>query len=228
MGIAFQRAIAGVLRNAWRSPILSVGMLVAFGIIIPRRWGIDFLDLRLILAYAFIPMLFVAPAVTSAMREGQPARASTVELFACVGAIVLYGWLVGLTVMALGLGTVNYIYKPPEMLLPTAGALPAYVLFSFAAVLFVAALGAYIALLFTPRSALNVLRIGFLALLAFCYIGVNWLPLSWQVSMSGTFTEQGFMRPALVSSVCLLLFASGLLGAMRLAGIRRSRTDQRP
>ena len=73
---AFSRAIGGVVHNAWRSPILTVGMLLAFGVMIPRKWGIDFLDLRLILAYAFIPMLFVAPAVTSAMREGQPSRQS--------------------------------------------------------------------------------------------------------------------------------------------------------
>ena len=190
-------------------------MLLAFGVFIPQRWGFDFLDLRLVLAYAFIPMLFVAPAVTSAMREGQPARQSTVELFANVGAIMLYGWFVGLAVMALGLVTVNLVYRPPEVLLPAPGILPAYAFFSLAAVSFVAALGAYIALLFTPAAALNTLRVGFILLLVFCYVGVSWLPLSSQVALAGTFTDQGFMRPALLSSVFLLLFASGLMGAMR-------------
>ena len=212
---AFTGALGGVVRNAWRSPILSVGMLFAFGIIIPRRWGFDFLDLRLILAYAFIPMLFVAPAVTSAMRVGMPARESTSELFANIAAIVFYGWFIGLAVMALGLITVNVAYHPPEILLPAPGVLPAYVIFSFAAVAFVAALGAYIALLFTPAAALNTLRIGFIALLLICYVGVSWMPVSWQVALAGAFTDQGFKLPALVSSFFLLLFASGLLGAMR-------------
>ena len=216
MTAAFRRAISGVVRNAWRSPVLTVGMLVAFGILIPRTWGIDFLDLRLILAYAFIPMLFVAPAVTSAMREGQPARQSPVDLFANVAAIVAYGWVIGLAVMALGLVTVNVIYRPPEFLLPSPGVLPAYFLFSFAAVLFVAALGAYIALLFTPTASLNMLRFGFIGLLVFFYAGSSWLPLSWQVALSGTFTENGFQRPSLVASLILLLFAGGLLAAMRL------------
>ena len=215
MPATFIRALGGVVRNAWRSPILSVGMLLAFGVMIPRKWGMDFLDLRLILAYAFIPMLFVAPAVTSAMRVGQPSRSSTGELFSNVGAIVLYGWIVGLAVMALGLITVNLVYRPPEVLLPAAGVLPAYVLFSFAAVSFVAALGAYIAILFTPAASLNTLRLGFVGLLAFCYIGVSWLPLAWQVSLAGAFTDQGFMKPALLSSLFMLLFASGLMGAMR-------------
>ncbi len=218
MGSAFTRALSGVIKNAWRSPILSVGMLIAFGVIIPRRWGFDFLDIRLILAYAFIPMLFVAPAMTSAMREGQPARRSTVELYAHVAAIVLYGWVIGLAVMALGLLTVNLIYRPPQVLMPSAGVLPAYVIFSFAAVLFVASFGAYIALLFTPRAALNTLRLGFLVLLGFCYIGVNWLPLSWQVGLAGAFVTDGFMRSAILASACLLVFAGGLLGAMRSRG----------
>ena len=117
--------------------------------------------------------------------------------------------------MALGLMTVNVIYRPPEFLLPSPGVLPAYMLFSFAAVSFVAALGAYIALLFTPRASLNTLRFGFIGLLAFCYVGVSWMPLSWQVALSGAFTDAGFMRPALLGSTCLLLFAGGLLGAMR-------------
>ena len=116
-------------------------MLLAFGILIPRRWGMDFLDIRLVLAYAFIPMLFVAPAMTSAMREGQPARTSATELYAHVAAIILFGWLIGVLVMALGMATVNFVYRPPEILLPSPGVLPAYVVFSFAAVAFVAALG---------------------------------------------------------------------------------------
>ena len=90
-----------------------------------------------------------------------------------------------------------------------------YVAFSFAAVACVAALGAYVALLFTPKASLNTLRFGFLALLVFFYAGGSWMPLSWQVAMAGAFTSDGFMRSALVGSVCLLVFAGGLLGAMR-------------
>jgi hypothetical protein len=212
---AFRGALRGVARNAWRAPVLNLGVLLAFGILLPRRYGYDFLDIRLILAYAFIPMLFVAPAVTSAMRVGQPARQSALELYANVAAIMLYGWTVGLVVMALGLATLNYVFRPPQVLLPAPGVLPAYLGFSFAAVAFVAALGAYIAILFSPKAALNTLRFGFVAVLAFFYIGVAWLPLAWQVSLAGAFTEEGFMRTALVASIALLLFAAGLLGAMR-------------
>jgi len=216
----FIRAFTTVVRNAWRSPVLNIGALLAFGVLLPRKYGFDFLDIRLVLAYAFIPMLFVAPAVTSAMRPGQPARESPGELYAHVCAIVLYGWIIGLVVMAMGLATVNVIYHPPEVLLPSPGVLPAYVLFSFAAVGFVAALGAYIALLFSPRASLNTLRVGFLVLLLFFYGGTSFLPPSWQVSMATAFTTDGFMRSALLGSACLLVFAAGLLGAMRARDLK--------
>ncbi len=212
---AFFRAFNGVLSNAWRSPVLSIGALLAFGVLLPRRYGLDFLDIRLILAYAFIPMLFVAPAVTSAMKAGQPARQSSVELYAHVAAFILYGWVIGLTVMALGLATVNFVYRPPEVLLPERGVLPAYLAFSLAAVAFVASLGAYIALLFSPRAALNTLRFGFVVLLVFFYGGAAWLPYSWQVWLAGAFNMDGFMQTSLVASAALVLFAGGLLGAMR-------------
>jgi len=163
-------------------------------------------------------MLFVAPAVTSALREGQPARESAAGLYAYVAAIIAYGWLVGLAVMALGLATINYVYHPPELLLPSPGVLPAYLVFSFAAVAFVAAVGAYIAILFSPRGSLNTLRFGFLVLLLFFYGGVAWLPLSWQVALAGAFTTEGFTQAALVASATLLMFAGGLLAAMRSRG----------
>ena len=208
-------AFLRVVKTAWGMPVLNFGALAAFGILIPRRYGLDFLDIRLILAYSFIPMLFVAPAVTSAMRAGQPARSSSMELYAHVIAIIFYGWLIGLIVMALGLATVNYVYSPPTLLLPPAGVLPGYGIFSFAAVAFVAALGAYIALLFSPLASLNTLRFGFLALLVFFYVGVTWLPLSWQVALSGTFAGDGFPPSALAASAVLLLFAGGLMSSMR-------------
>jgi hypothetical protein len=214
----FRRALAGVARNAVRSPVLNLGVLLAFGVLLPKRYGIDFLDIRMILSYSFIPMLFVAPAVTAALREGSPVRESTVELFACVSAIMTYGWIVGLAVMALGLATINYIYRPPDLLLPSSGVLPAYLVFSFAAVVFVAAVGAYIALLFSPRASLNTLRFGFVALLFFFYGGTAWLPVSWQVALASAFTTDGFMRSAIVASAALLVFAGGLLGAIGSRG----------
>ncbi|HEY3742514.1 MAG TPA: hypothetical protein VGL53_21845 [Bryobacteraceae bacterium] len=215
---AFLKAFAAVARNAWRSPILNLGVLLAFGFLLPKRYGFDFLDIRLILAYSFIPMLFVGPAVTLAMREGQPARQSVFELYMHVAAVILYGWMIGLAMMLMGLATINFVYHPPELLLPAPGVLPAYFAFSFAAVTFVATLAAYIALLFSPQAALNTLRLGFIVLLVFFYVGVAWLPLAWQVGLAGAFTEDGFLQSATVASAALLLFAGGLMGAMSSRG----------
>jgi hypothetical protein len=227
---AVAAALSRVLSQSIKSPVLSIGALLAFGVLIPKRYGMDFLDIRLVLAYAFIPMLFVGPAITSAMRVGGLARSSMIQLYAHILAIFLLGWLMGLIVMILSLGTLNYVYAPPELLLPEKGVLTAYTVFSFAAVAFVASFGAYVALLFTPGAALNTLRAGFLALLLVFYVGSSKLPRAWQIALGNAFNTGGFLQTALIISGFLLLFASGLLMAMwgGLAGIRRSRTDQRP
>jgi hypothetical protein len=186
----------------------------------------EFMDIRLVLAYAFIPMLFIGPAITSAMRPGSIARSSTTQLYAHVIAIFLTGWVCGLIVMAMSLATINYVYGPPELLLPEPGVLPAYAIFSFAAVAFVASFGAYVALLFSPAAALNTLRTGFLLLLLAFYLGSSSLPISWQMTLAGAFTSSGFMRTALTVSAFLLLFAGGLLAAMKNAGGNPSESNR--
>lgn len=214
---AWWSALCKVVRTAWRVPILNLGSVAAFGILIPRRYGMDFLDVRLILAYAFIPMLFVAPVVTAAMREGSEARQSSLNLYSALGAIITYGWLIGAVVMALSIATINYVYHPPELLLPDQGVLQAYAIFCLASVSAVAALGAYIALLFSPGVGLNVVRLGFFALLVFFYGGSGRLPVDWQIALAGAFSSDRFFQTALIVSAILILFAIGMLQALRPA-----------
>lgn len=55
----------------------------------------------------------------------------------------------------------------------------------------------------------------------FFYGGAAWLPLSWQVWLAGAFNMDGFLQTSLVASAALLLFAGGLLGAMRYSQQQR-------
>ena len=209
------QALTLVVRSLARAPVLTIGALVGFGILIPRRHGIDFFDVRMILSYAFIPMLFVAPAVTSLLSPESRIRQSARGLYAGVMATALYGWAIALLFLLAGLVTVNVVLSPVEWTFPPAGVLRAYAVFSGAAVLFVAAISAYVALLFSVRSARNLLRAGFLVLLLSFYAGIRILPLSWQVALGAELTSDGYRRAAWMVSAILVLFSGGLLNALR-------------
>ena len=206
---SFWEALRRIVADSRRTLLPSAVGLVAFGVLIPRRLGMDLLDIRLVMAYAFIPMLFVGPAITNAVRTSRNA------LFGHLAAIFVIGWMMGLLVMALSLATINYTYGPPELLLPESGVLTAYAIFSFSAVAFVASFGAYMGLLFSPTAALTTLRLGFVALLLFFYVGTSKLPMEWQMKLANAFNTTEFMQTALLVSGFLLLFALGLLWAMR-------------
>jgi hypothetical protein len=207
-------ALGQVFRSALRAPLISVGALVAFGIMVPRAKGFDFLDVRLILACAAIPMLFVGPAITSLLTPGSEARQSRTDLFAHLTACTLYGWMIGLLVLGLGLVTVHLTERPPEFVLPAQGVLPAYAVLSLLAALFIAAAGAYLGLLFSPAASRNLLRLLFLILLFGFYAGTRYLPLDWQVALGST---AGMLRASWWTAGVLALATAGLWWALAAA-----------
>lgn len=206
-----------VVRAALRAPALGLGALIGFGVLIPHRHGYDFFDIRLVLAYAFVPMLFVAPAVTSLLAPGSAARSSLESLYGAVVATALYGWCISFAVLGLALVTVNWGQPAGAWQFPALHVLGAYAGFSGVAVVFVAAISAYVTLLFSVGVARNVLRVGFLALLLGFYGGSRFLPLSWQVAMGADMTHDAYRRSAMLASLVLLLFTAGLLNALRAA-----------
>ena len=213
-------ALGAVIRASLKRPILPLGVLFGFGILIPYRNGFDFLDIRLIMAYAFIPMLFVAPGVTGALQHGSEARSSARKLYAWVCATALYGWMAGMLLIIAALITVKSVYHPAMeagAVLPAQGALPVYAGFSFACVWFIASSSAFIALLFSPEAARSWLRGGFLLLLIFLYLGPGYMPSSWQSALGEVFTSEGFPRAAWTVTAVVALAAIGLLSSLRAA-----------
>src|SRR5258706_15549935 len=88
--------------------------LVALGILLPWRLGFDFLDAMILLAYACLPALLVAPVVAESFagdRERAHIPATYEErrqsLYAKVAAGALYGWISALLALVIGIVTVN-------------------------------------------------------------------------------------------------------------------------
>jgi hypothetical protein len=209
----FLQAFAAIAAASIRPPVLPLGSLIGFGVIIPIRHGFDFLDARMILAYAFIPMLFVASPVALGLPQ---VRGSVDRLYSWVAAATAFGWLVGLLFLATAIATLNYLAQPAPMQLPREGILPLFGVFCFSAVWFICASAAYLGFLFTPNTARQMLRLGFLLLLALFYIGPRTLAPRLEMELRITDPTDAAQWGAVV----LALAAIGLTNALR-AAVRR-------
>ncbi len=193
-----------------RPPVLPLGALFGFGVLIPLRHGFDFLDARMILAYAFIPMLFVASPVAFGIAY---ARQSYGRLLTWVAAATVFAWCVGMLFLSTALATLNIAARPAPVQLPPAKLLGVYAAFCFSTVWFIGASAAFLAIVFTPNWARQMLRFGFLFLLAFFYIGAGILPFSLRFELQQ-------MNPAplaMGSAGILIIAAAGLTWALRAA-----------
>lgn len=204
----FWQAIAAIASAVTRPPALLLGSLLGFGILVPHRLGLTFADSRMLTAYAFLPMLFVAAPVALGMPR---ARESTQKLYTWLSASVFFGvtlWAILVLVAMLTLTIVTYPVRPPY---PAAATFLTHALLCAASCWFSASLSAYLAMLLSPSAARNALRILFLLILAWMQFGTSLLSprLRWYVSG---------ISPAAVG-VTALLFAAGLTNALR-AGVR--------
>lgn len=200
--------------------MLPLGSLFGFGVLIPLRHGFDFLDVRMVLAYAFIPMLFVASPVAFGISQ---AWTSYKRLLTWVGAATLFGWFIGLLFLTTALATLNIAARPAPLQIPPAKLLITYAAFCFSAVWFVSSMAAYLAILFSPTWARQILRVGFLLLLTLFYIGPTALPPRIQMEL----TQVNHQGLAWRAAALLSLFAFGITRALQ-AGVIRQRTAAAP
>ncbi len=206
----FFRAFAAIAAASVRPPILPVGAWIGFGILIPLRHGVDFLDARMILAYAFIPMLFVASPVALGIAY---VRQSAAMLYAWISAATIFGWCVGFVFLTTALATINLVFRLMPLQLPESGVLPLFAVFSFCAVWFITSCAAFLAFLFTPNASRQVLRFGFLVLLLAFYLGPRVLPGELEFELGQIEPKEGVAWTAIL----LALAAAGLTNALRAA-----------
>jgi hypothetical protein len=203
----FWQAIAAIASAVTRPPALLLGSLLGFGILVPHRLGLTFADSRMLLAYAFLPMLFVAAPVALGMPR---ARESTQKLYTWLSAAVVFGVTLWATFFLLATLTMTIVTHPVRPPYPTLATFLTHALLCAASCWFSVTLSAYLSMLFSPSTARNALRILFLLILAWMQFGPSILSprLRWYVSG---------ISPAAIGATALL-FAAGLTNALR-AGV---------
>lgn len=181
-------------------------VVVAFGILVPIYKGFALLDPRIILAYACLALLFVAPA------SAELAPAETSALLERIAIIVGWGWGVTLLILGTALVTLNVMSRSGGFIAPRAEFLAAVLTFSLCASTAVATLGAVLARRFSGAVVKNILRTGFLAILLGMAFGSRFLPESVTFAIFDRFnTRRALTHLAWESALVSAAIAAALL-----------------
>lgn len=191
--------------------VLGVLML---GVVAPSYFGFAFANARVLLLYAFLPLLFVPPVVAESVaseRELKPeTRALRREwLYGKVGAGTVYGWTSVLLILALSIVSLR-VLEGRFLLLPVLF-LAAFVLVSLASSLFATSLAAAVAMgARSAKLAKRSMRQGLL-LLVIVLLYVSRQPWTWVRRLAIPDTGPSFLEFALVISVALAGLSVGLV-----------------
>src|SRR5215469_14775538 len=130
-------------------------LLIAFGIFLPWRKGLDFFDPALLSAYACLGVVFAGPAAAQAF-ENQPE--SLAQALAWIGVAVGFGEGIAIAMLACGLMTVR-LSMPYLVFGPDLALLSGSILLGLTASIALAALAAWIALRYSSGTARLALRV---------------------------------------------------------------------
>ena len=89
-----------------RQGLVVLFTVVAFGILVPWYRGFTFLDPKMIVAYACLALLFVAPASAEAFGSNL-AHLAPSERLGKMALVIAYGWGIAAVTLATALATVN-------------------------------------------------------------------------------------------------------------------------
>ncbi len=193
-----------------RQAVVILLVVIAFGILVPIYKGFGFLDPRIIAAYSFLALLFIAPASAelAATASGTPGR---------IAIIVAWGW--GLTVLILSTAIVTLNIANPGgpnrrggFITPPTEFIASVLVFSLSASIAVAMLGATLARRFSAAAVKNILRTGFLAILLALAFGARFLPENVTLAIFDRFnTRRALTHLAWEASAIFAVIASLLV-----------------
>jgi hypothetical protein len=150
-----------------RQALLLIVTVALFGVLVPWLKGFAFLDPLIILAYACLGVLYVAPAAAEAF--GTQAPVLVMDSRAAVArkmlVLVAYGVGVSLLMLASGVVTVNLLEWHGSFISPRPALLLAAVLLSLTACAAVVAVTTVIASSYGPKAAKSMVRIALLVFL---------------------------------------------------------------
>lgn len=154
---------------------MILGVVIAFGILVPLYKGVGFLDARIVAAYACLALLFVGPAsaeLASAENRDSPVS----ELLAKIAIIVAWGWGITLLILATAVVTVNIANRRGTFFTPPLPYLAALLLFSLTASVAIAMLCALLSRRLSAPAIKAILRAAFLVILLVIVFGWRLLP----------------------------------------------------
>jgi hypothetical protein len=155
-----------------RSGFIYVVLLIAFGVFLPWRKGLDFFDTALLSAYACLGVVFAGPAAAQAF-ENKPE--SMRQALAWVGVAVGFGEAIAVAMLAIGLLTVR-LTVPYLPFGPDITSLVDALLLGLTASFALASLGAWVSQRFSSGAARLVLRIVLLVLVVAFFLRSRALP----------------------------------------------------
>jgi hypothetical protein len=153
-----------------RQALVILLVVIAFGILVPIYKGFAFLDPRIILAYACLSLLFVAPA------SAELAATNAAGLLGRIAIIIAWGWGVTVLILATALVTLNVMTRGGGFIAPPLLFLAAILVFSLSSSIAVAMLGAILARRFSAAQVKTILRTAFLVILLGLAFGSRFLP----------------------------------------------------
>ena len=166
--------------GSWRSILAHLALLFAFGFMIPKMKGVDFLDSQVLGAYACLAILFAPPATAQAFLDGSAASFQLAKARILVS--VVYGEIVSITLLSAGVATVYLTLRGSFLPQPDWVTIARCAMFGLGASGMLASLAALIAVRFSHRVALTCLRLAFFGLLILYFYRGQWLA---DVSLTG-------------------------------------------
>jgi hypothetical protein len=146
LGKAFESEVHHLIANmsvmGWLGHFLAIGV---FGVAVPLRQGLDFLDVMFLLAYAFLPCLFAAPLVAESVA-GRKISPPAKGYLAQVLTPCLFAAFWSLLILTSGLAAVNFSNWFGHVILPPAPVLLNVVLLGLAATFSAASVSGWLSL----------------------------------------------------------------------------------
>lgn len=201
-----------------RQALILVIVVLIFGVLVPWYKGATILQPTVLLAYALMALLFVAPAASEVWSVA-PAPLSPLSMLGRIGAIVGYGWAIAVLMLVTALVTLNLMNRSQRIYIPPREFLTAILLFSLAASAGIATLCALLARRVSAAGTKAILRAFFLLLLIVLAFGSRVLPDSWQIALADHSTRRAITQIAWQgAAVSAIIAALGLIFLLRRAG----------
>lgn len=201
-----------------RQALLLVATVAIFGVFVPWLKGFAFLDPLIILCYACLGVVYVAPAAAEAFGRKTASSTKSAVLMK-MASILAYGWGVSILMLASGILTVNVANWHGRFIGPRPQLLLAAVVLSGAACAAVIAFSGMLAVAYGPKAAKTVLRFAFLLLLLGTAFGYRYLSEDTRFQLELIMTTSGLTRLAF-QSAAILAAISATVTAWWIARVR--------